>query len=95
MKLKLATLAAASLLFSAAISTPALAQDTKGPANEISEQCHDIWGTGEKPNGGSCTSFFRADDAAATCKELKDFGLLELLGFESQGDCVSYLRSLD
>lgn len=97
MKKALAYAASAAMGLSM-MASPAMAQDTKGPANEIAEFCgffgNDSNGPG-LPTKGSCTSFFRANDPAATCKELKDFDLLELFGFKSQGECVAFINSLN
>ena len=43
---------------------------------------------------GRCASFFASNDVASMCKLLKDFELLEAVGFATQGECVASLRSL-
>lgn len=89
---KTAFVAALALAATSAFATPAVAQD-KGNATDTVEFCdafgNDNTGAG-LPTKGSCISFFRTDDAVALCKQLKDFGNLEAVGFRSQGECIKF-----
>lgn len=94
MKKAIALAASVAMSASLAFTTPVMAQD-KGPARDIVEFCAAFGNANNGPGlptQGSCVSFFRVGGAVALCKELKDFGNLELAGFKSQGECVVFLK---
>ena len=86
----------AAMAASIAFSTPAAAENKSEFAKAVVEFCSmfsngETGGTG-LPNSGGCVSSFAAAGPAAFCKSLKDFGILEIFGFETQGACVVALK---
>jgi hypothetical protein len=95
----LSYVAPAALAMSINVGLPAPAQ-AAAPGNSVHEFCTAINVILEEQfpelviTFGRCVSFFNSNDEAGMCKLLKDFDALGELGFATQGECVSYLRSL-
>ena len=96
MKLTLLMAAMAGLAF---VPTGAFAQEypTREPgtgAPPIIEFC-DAAEPDSNARRGKCIGFFNMEERFAPCRYLADFGLLDLYGYASFGECVADTASLD
>lgn len=98
MKGMMLTLAAYALAVAQiAMPTAAAADPGKGPATTIVDVCAILVQSDPTLTFGDCVALLRSDDSAFVahaCDYFKQNGLLESLGL-NQGECVTYLRSLN
>lgn len=92
------TLTAAVALIAGSFATPsvALAQDAAGGAGgtgtvlECREFADNVVGLNKVR--GICNAFYFADDPVGECIVLRDMGVLDDLGIETQGECIDWLK---
>ena len=95
MKKILLSLSACLLAFAAPMAVPTAA--SAAPATDIVGFCKSIIDNFPNQSLGGCISFFRSDPnafAAHFCGYFKNEGALGYFGFQNQGECVTFIKSL-
>jgi len=91
MKKVIAGATSLALALSINLALPTAAAANNGAKDTVDFCKAFIDGTTLDLERGGCISFYRTDDPVSICKAWKDYGVLELLGFNNQGDCIKAL----
>ncbi|GEM_PF-4107557 len=97
MKHAMSCLACAAMALSFAPTAPVAAKGNDKPnGRDVAEFCKQFFDTPARGNFnlGGCIAFNLTDDPVSICQDVKRSGRLEQFGFKSQGECITYLKSL-
>lgn len=92
--MKKTLIAAAASLAMAATFTATAPVAASAAGNDHVEMCRPLVDAQIFGSLGECVSLIRTAPVQL-CKDLKDFGLLDLFGWRNLGQCVSDLRALN
>jgi hypothetical protein len=92
MKKIIAYSAALGLAMSASLALPTAASAEKGGQSEAAAACQLVAAETDLSVGTCMNLSSENGNPAPICMLLKDLGLLEVLGFKNQGQCMQALR---
>lgn len=91
MKHLMTTAAVLALSLSGTVAIPSAAFAQPAGSSDIATTCNGGLAEALGISVGTCVQLLRDGDAVASCKFLKDAGLLDLAGFKNQGECIKTL----